>query len=196
MKSKGALASAVVIVFAILPAVARAQPASTAWDAPRLMPWAPSQIMAQVQRAGFEPVSRPIQRGNIYLLFAVDPADTEVKLAVDARSGRVLWAAPVARSGYGPYGYRLFSRSERPPIPPAEIPNVGPGKSTASMARRSPPLPRLRPVDLTSTATKESAVGTQSETKTAAPPRQPETLPSAVTLRPGQPAMVPVAPLE
>jgi hypothetical protein len=174
---------------------------------------APPEIEAEVRRAGFEPLSRPLQRGRVYVLFALDPYDMDVKLTVDAGSGRVLWVAGVSGARYGGAGYfshHPWSRYERPPPPPGDIPNIWPGKNNSGSVRSSAslrpalPLPRTRPADLTSAAAKETALPPQpaqqaregregGEPKTTAPVR--EVAPAAKAL-PMAPTMVPVAPLE
>jgi hypothetical protein len=217
---KSALGSALVVVAAIPPVLALAQPSGVARDIawPRagvsatLGMLAPAEIEAEVRRAGFEPISRPLQRGRVYVLFALDPYDMDVRLTVDAGSGHVLRVAGIPRyGGAGYYGDRPLSRYERPPIPPGDIPNIWPGKSNSGSVRSSAslrpalPLPRTRPADLTSAAAKETAPSPQpaqqaregregGEPKTTAPVRTdvapvPKALPLA-------PTMVPVAPLE
>jgi hypothetical protein len=127
-------------------------------------PLPPSDIMADVRREGFHPVSRPVHRGRVYVLYAVDQDDMDVKLTVDAASGRVLWAAGVAAhlGGPGRYGYRSHWRADHPlASPPAgdddDIPNAAsPERSDPRTARarrnaqkRFPPVMRTpRPVDL------------------------------------------------
>ena len=218
---KWALASALVVFAAMPPVLALAQSNGAARD----IAWppagvsatagalAPPEIEAEVRRAGFEPMSRPLQRGRVYVLFALDPYDMDVKLTVDAGSGRVLWVAGVSGTRYGGAGYfshRPWSRYERPPAPPGDIPNIWPGKNNSGSVRSSAslrpalPLPRTRPADLTSTAAKETALPPQpaqqaregregGEPKTTAPVR--EVAPPAKAL-PMAPTMVPVAPLE
>jgi len=175
---------------------------------------APAEIEAEVRRAGFEPMNRPIQRGRVYVLFALDPYDMDVKLTVDAGTGRVLWVRGVSGARYGGagyYSYRPWSRFERPPTPPGDIPNIWPGKNNSGSVRSSaslrpaPPLPRTRPADLTSAAAKETAPPPHpahqaregregDEPKTTAPVRS-DVAPAAKAL-PMAPTMVPVAPLE
>jgi hypothetical protein len=147
-------------------------------------PLEPAEILAEVRREGFYPVSRPVHRGRVYVLFAVDQDDMDVKLTVDAASGRVLWVAEAVAHVGGPryYGYRSLWRSERPPpMPPADIPNAGtaPRNNTRAGAslKRFPPLPRTRPAELAGNA----------------PPAQGESQPAAF---PSPVTLVPVAPLE
>jgi hypothetical protein len=136
----------------------------------------------------------------------------DVRLTVDAGSGRVLWVAGVSRYGGARYySDRSLSRYDRPPIPPGDIPNAWPGKTNSGSVRSSAslrpalPLPRTRPADLTSAAAKETAPPPQpgqqardgregGELKTTAPVRA-DVAPAAKAL-PMAPTMVPVAPLE
>jgi hypothetical protein len=138
----------------------------------------PAEILAEVRREGFYPVGRPVQRGRVYVLFAVDQDDFDVKLTVDAASGRVLWVTgAVARfGGPGQYGYRSIWRERPPVVPPADVParnSSGAAGTRHASLKRFPPLPRNRPADLAGAPASESP-----------PPSVP-----AVT-------MVPVAPLE
>jgi hypothetical protein len=167
---------------------------------------APREILAEARQAGFEPISRPVQRGRVYVLFAVDPYDMDVKLTLDAGSGRVLRVTGIIGPRYswaGYYSYRPLSRYERPPIPPGDVPNIGftrnnfgPARSNAFM-RPSLPLPRTRPADLTHAVAKETAspppyTSPRAGADRAAPVRSdvaPAAKSPAVT-------MVPVAPLE
>ena len=219
---KWALGSALVVA-AMPPVLALAQSSGMARDTTGpvagvsaiLGMLAPAEIEAEVRRAGFEPMNRPIQRGRVYVLFALDPYDMDVKLTVDAGTGRVLWVSGVSGTRYGGgagyYSYRPWSRFERPPTPPGDIPNIWPGKNNSGSVRSSaslrpaPPLPRTRPADLTSAAAKETAPPPHpahqaregregDEPKTTAPVRS-DVAPAAKAL-PMAPTMVPVAPLE
>jgi hypothetical protein len=221
---KWALGSALVVFAAMPPVLALAQSSGVARDtnwpvvggsAPLGM-LAPPEVEAAVRRAGFEPTSRAIQRGRVYVLFALDPYDMDVKLTVDAGSGRVLWVTGVIGTRYagaGYYSYRPWSRYERPPTPPGDIPNAWPGKNNSGLVRNSAsmrpalPLPRTRPADLTTAAAKETAPPPRAyplpqagerreggEPKTTAPVRS-DGAPAAKAL-PIAPTMVPVAPLE
>ncbi len=124
----------------------------------------PSDIMAEVRREGFHPVSRPVHRGRVYVLYAVDQDDMDVKLTVDAASGRVLWAAGVAAhlGGPGRYGYRSHWRAEHPLASPPgddDVPNATePARSDSRAApvrarrnvnqKRFQPLTRARPAEI------------------------------------------------
>ncbi len=218
---KRALGSALVI-FVAAPAVLALAPSSAvaqgltrpvAGSGATVGMLAPSEIIIEVRRAGFEPISRPVQRGPVYVLLAFDDGDVDVKLTVDARSGRVLWVSDVIRERYGGhYGYPALPRYGRPPVPPADIPNIGPGRNNfrpdraTTFVRPSAPLPRTRPADLIGGAPKESAPpvapslpspasGGGKGGGNVAAPVHPDVAPAAKSL-PAPPTRVPVAPLE
>jgi hypothetical protein len=142
----------------------------------------PAEILTEVRQEGFYPVGRPVQRGRVYVLFAIDQDDMDVRLTVDGASGQVLWVtAAVARfGGPGYYGRRSVWR-EHPPMPPADIPAAGSRNSFGlagthhTSLKRFPPLPRTRPADLA----EDSVLPAQ-----GSPPATPPV------------TMVPVAPLE
>src|SRR5262249_17062209 len=74
----------------------------------RLARW---EIMTEVGRGGLGPISRPVQRGRVYVLFALDRDGVDVRLTVDARNGHILWAAEVVGMPYGGpvyYGNRAW----------------------------------------------------------------------------------------
>jgi hypothetical protein len=98
----------------------------------------------------------------------------------------------ISRMHHGDPGF-VLSRYEHPPVPPADIPNVGPVRNNAS-AKRSPPLPRIRPSNFATGAAKESVPAPQAEPRAAAADRLGVAPPT--TSRPGAPTMVPIAPLE
>jgi hypothetical protein len=54
------------------------------WDLP------PDEVLAIVRSNGLEPRSQPQRQGAAYALRALDPAHQEVRVTVDARSGRIL----------------------------------------------------------------------------------------------------------
>jgi hypothetical protein len=186
---------ALAIFVAIMPEQAPAQSDGAAldmtWPAAETPaasgPLPPADILAEVRQEGFYPVSRPVHRGRIYVLFAVDQDDMEVKLTVDATTGRVLWVAgAVARiGGPGSYGYRSVWR-ERAPVPPADIPGTGSTAHTSAgthhAAPKHLPLPRTRPAAVAGAAT-----DAPSEPQAAS--AEPAAARSPVT-------MAPIAPLE
>ncbi len=97
---------------------------------------APSEILASVRSAGFDPRSRPLQRGGVYFVFALDRHYMDVRVTIDANSGRVLSStrlAGVRYGGPGYDGYEVQSRVyERPPVPPGDIPNRGAARNNGA----------------------------------------------------------------
>ncbi|MBV9969340.1 MAG: hypothetical protein JO228_05100 [Xanthobacteraceae bacterium] len=93
------------------------------------------QIAVNVRAAGFAPLSRPALRGAVYYLRAMGRGNVEMRVAVDARSGRVLSATrvsdtqraaaqspvPDAPPRYEPR-VRGSGYSETAPLPPADVP--------------------------------------------------------------------------
>jgi hypothetical protein len=79
-----------------------------------------------------------------------------------------------------------------PPVPPADIPNMGSVRNNAP-TRRSAPLPRARPGDLATGAARKTLPEAQAEPRAATVPGQSGVAPAAT---PTVPTMVPVAPLE
>jgi hypothetical protein len=174
----------------------------------------PAEIVARVRAAGFEARSRPVQRGNVFFLFALDRHYMDVRLTVDANSGRVLSATRLAGTRFGGPGYDGHEASrlyERPPVPPANIPNRGAARSdgpaTAPAAAASAPLPRARPGDGAVGAEVQAQApvttppaGLGDTTAEAPPPAAaappPSASPPQPAPRPQPPTMVPIAPLE
>ena len=171
------------------------QPGAGAPTAARRL--APAEIISHVERAGFDPMSGPVQHGRVYVLFALDATDRAVKLTVDADSGRVLWVAGIADTWYGNPSNHAWRRYGPPLVPPADMPNMRPGWNNIgpvtrnSSLRQSPPLPRTRPTDHSSAAAKDGTPAAQGEPAAAAPGR-----PNGAALPAAPPTMVPVAPLE
>jgi hypothetical protein len=169
---------------------------------------APSEIIARVRSAGFGPLSRPVQRGGVYILFALDRQYMDVRVTVDASSGRVLSATRLAGTRYGGPGYEGYEERstvyERPPVPPGEIPNRGTARNVGSATPSPPhlPLPRARPGGDVTGSVKETVPQADAEPRAEAPPAglgdtTVETAPPLpATLRPQQPTMLPIAPLE
>jgi hypothetical protein len=183
-----ALVALVAVAAALLPSNCAAQDISRTVAGGWTRTLAPSQIIVEARRAGFEPIGRPVQRGPVYVQVARDGDDIDVKLTIDAHSGRLLWIADISGARYGGY-YPAWPRRVRPPVPPAEIPNIGPDRNnfrpdgTATTVGPSPPLPRTRPGELT------SAVAPAQAAAAVNPDVAPAAKPPPVT-------MVPVAPLE
>ena len=118
------------------------------------------QITAIVRAAGLQPRSRPMLRGAVYYLRAVAPGRAEMRVAIDARSGRVLSATRVSRElpartatepGPAPQPY-VSGRgySEAPPLenramPPGRIPDA-PAPRLESAPSVGPAKPAMVPI--------------------------------------------------
>jgi hypothetical protein len=126
------------------------------------------QITAHVRAAGLQPLSRPMLRGAVYYVRAINPARAEMRLAIDARSGRVLSATRIA--------HKLPARtaSEPGPAPQPQPSAIGRGYSEA-------------PPAVLSVESRTMPPGTIPD----APAPKLESAPS-----PAKPVMVPIAPLE
>jgi hypothetical protein len=225
----GAMAWGIAGLVLVMPVRIEAQPVAPPDDAaPTARPAAPqaggalppAEIVASVRSAGFDPLSRPLQRGAVYMLFAVDRYFMDVRLTVDARSGRVLAATRLAGASHGGPGYegrlapyeRLSPGYEPAPIPPAAVPLQGPRRppiegrdgrrapaeragasDPAELARRSAtPSPAPLP-----RARPDDVVSGDVKEPASPVPVQPD---ARATARPepapAPPTMVPIAPLE
>jgi hypothetical protein len=98
----------------------------------------PHEVLALVRSAGFDPVSRPVRQGPVYVLRALSPADQEVRVVVDARMGRIVKVAAVDPADPGAFA------------PPAAIPqgrmvpgSNAPGSTTLSAPPRAHAAPTI-----------------------------------------------------
>jgi hypothetical protein len=222
----GAMAWGIVGVVLVMAVRVGAQPASPPVDAappgraaaPQsggALP--PAEIIASVRSAGFDPLSRPLQRGAVYMLFAVDRYFMDVRLTVDARSGRVLAATRLAGTSHGGPGYegrlapyqRLSPGYEPAPVPPAAVPlqasrrPYGPaiegrrvpaeraGASDPADSAKRPATPSAAPAPVPRARPDDLVTG---DVKQPEAPVQPDPRAAATPAPP--PTMVPIAPLE
>jgi hypothetical protein len=174
--------------------------------------FSPAEIINRVRAAGYEPRSQPLQRGSAYFVFALDRHYMDVRVTVDANSGRVISATRLAGARYGGPGYegREVRTLERPPAPPGDIPNRA-ARTPAAAAQA--PVPRARPGEAVTRAVTEATVDPPAAPPpsapapvSAAPPASVQPVVIAPTSAPvpapgsapvaQQPAMVPIAPLE
>jgi hypothetical protein len=225
--NRGAMGWCIVGLVLVMPVRIEAQPVAPPDDAvPSARPAAPqasgalppAEIVASVRSAGFDPLSRPLQRGAVYMLFAVDRYFMDVRLTVDARSGRVLAATRLAGASHGGPGYegrlapyeRLSPGYEPAPIPPVAVPLQAPRRppiegrdgrrapaeragasDPAELARRSA-TPSAAPAPLPRARPDDVVSG---GVKEPASPVQPDAR-AAAPSKPAPPTMVPIAPLE
>ena len=125
------------------------------------------QITANVRAAGLQPLSRPKLSGAVYYVRAVNPAREEMRVAIDAHSGRVLSATRLAHE---------------PPVRPASEP--GPAPQPYGSGRGSEAPPAALPL--------ESRAMPPGRMPDASAPK----LENAPSPGPAKPVMVPIAPLE
>jgi hypothetical protein len=162
------------------------------------------EIVAMLRSAGFEPLARPVRGAGVFFVRALDPYDDDVRLTVDARSGRIMAVrsmsvAPV----YGPPAYRGYPDVHRRafgdgagfedatgalPVPPRAVPGGG-----STFGHRSTlPLPRPRP-------SQAMAAPSASPTPAAAAPKPADAAPASdkpAAAAPGGVELPPVTPLE
>jgi hypothetical protein len=73
----------------------------------------PYQVMNIVRASGFRPLSPPLRRGRVFLLQAMARDGEDVRIAVEASSGRIVSVAPIDG---GPPDYGAASGYERAPM--------------------------------------------------------------------------------
>ena len=107
---------------------------------PTLLP--PQEVYTVLRDGGFTPRGAPQLRGIVYTIAVIDRGGSDGRLAIDARTGRILRFMPADRLGdnlnedmtvgYGPAGALPVRPIRSGPRPPASIPHV---------ASRTPPVP-------------------------------------------------------
>jgi hypothetical protein len=81
----------------------------------------PYEVVTIIRSMGFNPQSRPVLRGRVYVIHAIDNHGIPLRVAVDARSGRVVRVIErVAGAGYGPLPPDRYGAY---PVPPSAVPN-------------------------------------------------------------------------
>jgi hypothetical protein len=111
----------------------------------------PHEVITIVRSTGLEPLGRPVRRGPVYAIRAIDPAGgEELRVIVDAQMGNVIRMVPVVmprgvpvlrppgRVAMAPDGYEPNARM---PMPGAEGPMLGAAGTVTRPAKSSlPPL--------------------------------------------------------
>ena len=82
----------------------------------------PYEVLTIVRSMGFDPQSRPIWRGGVYVVRAFDDQDIPVRVIVDARSGRVVNVAERGsmQDDDGQIAEQRYSSAY--PVPPRPVP--------------------------------------------------------------------------
>lgn len=183
----------------------------------------PREIIAAVRSAGFDPLSRPVARGGVYVLFAINRYYMDVQVRVDGRSGRVLSVTRLAGAAYGGPIYEghlpaMLQRSyppayappspnyERPPVPPANVPLAPPARNfgaappsrsgapdTVAKKSASAPAPVSRVRHEDNPPSAAPDFSAADQSGSSAAPPPP---PAAASPAPPPSGMVPIAPLE
>lgn len=168
------------------------------------------QIAVNVRAAGFSPLSRPALRGAVYYLRAMSRNNVEMRVAVDARSGRVLSATRVSdtqRAAAGspvpdaPPRYEPRVRgsgySETAPLPPADVP-VAAQPAPAQIAAPPAPAKKLAtpraPASGTAASAASGAPPTATPTASAAAAPTGDTSAASASAAPAAPAPAAAAP--
>jgi len=166
----------------------------------------PSEIVLIVRAAGLRPTSEPALTGSTYVVRAVDPYATPIRVIIDARYGRILSVHRMAatepvRPPFGALGMR--DRSYRTDyarddagglVPPRSIPLRPPAAPDRSLSAAPvhPPLPKPRAATAAETAKPAPAP----DGAPAAQPRLPPAAPADGKQAVKQESFPPVTPLE
>jgi hypothetical protein len=128
------------------------RPAQSA--APGVLP--PYEIVTIIRSTGLDPLGRPMRRGAHYVLHAVGDDDREVRVLVNARSGKILSVTPVETAsrllpgaaveryepmpsaGYIPPGWPELYEAEPPVIYEGERPVIYEGEPPVIYGPRPP----------------------------------------------------------
>ena len=164
------------IAYAVLAALTLAAPAAAEpvrpaqSAAPGVLP--PYEIVTIIRSTGLDPLGRPIRRGPHYVLYAIGDDDREVRVLVNARSGKIVSVTPVETASRLPPGAAVeryepmpsagYIPSSRPELYEAEPPVVYEGERPVVYEGEPPVIYGQRP---------------PAEVPMAPPPRRPATPP-------------------
>ena len=126
----------------------------------------PSQIVRIVRSAGLLPTSEPALTGSTYVVRAVDPYGTPIRVIIDARYGYILSVHRMAATEPPHPPYTALGMRDRPyrtdyarddwngPVPPRAIPLRAPPAPDRSLsaAPLHPPVPKPRAATAAETA--------------------------------------------
>ena len=186
------------------PAVAEPmRPAQNA--APGVLP--PYEIVTIIRSTGLDPLGRPMRRGPHYVLYAVGDDDREVRVLVNARSGKIIKVTPVETASrlppeaivepYGPPRYippgppviyepepPVVYEGEPPvvyaPRPSADVPDVPPPARYGAPPRVIAAMPPDRP-DVVSSVPEPRVITAIEPGRAGLLPPPPERFPQRVS---------------
>jgi hypothetical protein len=206
-------AAACAVAICLASSAAWAQPAPMAGPMAGLGPILPPQEIGRILRAhGLVPQATPVRNGEAYQVRAIDRLGRQVRVAVDARYGDILFSRPIAMApagGYGPYGpppgamppYYGAPPSTLGAYPPAPgvRPTPPPPERAAALTPVHPPIPRPKPVAKPAAVTPVPATPPEAAATSPAPataPTPPAAEVPAAAPPPAPPAIPPVTPLD
>lgn len=146
----------------------------------------PREIVLVVRSAGLLPTSEPALAGTTYVVRAVDPYGTPMRVIIDAHNGYILSVHRIAATEppHPPYG--ALGMRERPYntakedtdglVPPRAIPMrppAAPDRPLSAAAPIRPPLPKPRAATAPADSAKPSPQGAPEPASTAVHPAAP-----------------------
>lgn len=128
-----------------------------------------------LRSSGYQPLSRPVRRGLVYTVAAINPQGLEGRAMLDAHTGRLMRFVPAAygegpATGYGPPGPPPRVAARGGPRPPANVPHV---------ASRTPTATPTAPAPAASALSATAPVAKPDARPAEAAPSQPPTVPPA-----------------
>jgi hypothetical protein len=191
---------AAILAFALIgagSAWAQAVPPGIYPDAGPALP--PHEVITIVRSTGLEPLGRPVRRGPVYTIRAVDPAGgEELRVIVDAQVGNVVRMVPVVMPRGVPVvrppgriamAPEVYGPNARMPMPGADGPALSAAPPPDGPSPAGPPLPRPRPKVATANTPADKPAS-------AVPAASPASKPSETTGAVTRPVKPPLPPLE
>jgi hypothetical protein len=106
----------------------------------------PFEVMTIIRSMGFDPISRPVLRGPVYAVNALDDGDIPVRVLVDARSGNVVRVTEngPGRAYAGTWPGARYEARRLPPesVPPGMVDRPDDEDMVPPAAHAPPPPPK------------------------------------------------------
>ena len=166
---------------------------------PTLLP--PQEVYTVLRDGGFSPLGAPQLRGFVYTIAVIDHGGENGRLAIDARTGRILRFMPGYRIGnnpgedmpatYGPAGPPPVSQIRGGPRPPASIPHLASRTPSAvPLPKATPPHADVKPLAAEPAPQQAAAVQAKPADTATAPPA------AASAAAAAKPAAAPILPTQ
>lgn len=165
-------------------------------DPPAVAAMPPAEIVTIVRAMGFLPISRPVLRGNVYILRAADDDDLPVRVMVDARTGEVV-AVNSARL-LGPRYGGLPDEFDDPvgrAVPYGRVSATSTHVTQPGLSARSASLPPAKPIAKSPDRSMSKSASTPPTKPAAKPPIQSEAAVAAAKEMPAKPTAATPAPV-